>query len=72
MKCTITKASDMDYVSEIEINNLDELLKLIDETEVGSVVINRKKPDSWDPKTRKFKYEPIDVTEIIIYDDYLE
>lgn len=73
MKCTLTKASDfLENPKEIEINNLDELLKLIDETEVGSVVINRKKPDSWDPKTRKFKYEPIPVTEIIIYDDYLE
>ncbi len=73
MKCTLTKASDfMNNPKEIEISNLDDLLSLIDETEGGSVVVNRKKPDEWDPETRKFIYKPLDVTEIIIYDDYLE
>ncbi len=73
MKAILTKASDfMENPKEIEINNLDDLLSLIDGTERGSVVINRKKADSWDPETRKFKYKLLDVTEIIIYDDYLE
>lgn len=73
MKAILTKASDfMENPKEIEIDNLDELLSLIDGTERGSVVINRKEPDEWDPETRKLTYKPLDVTEIIIYDDYLE
>jgi len=56
MKFKLTKASDWNFETEIEINTLDDLLKLL-ETE-GKLVLGNFDDDC--------KYS------IIIYDDYLE
>ena len=71
MKAILTKASDFEEnPKEIEINNLDELLSLINGTEQGSVIIKTKEFDFYDGT--KFVYKPLDVTKIMIYDDYIE